>query len=66
MGHADLNATHIYVEIDMETKRRMLAKVDSPSIDKQAPWRSPHLAGKGEDGVVRDAYAAVTKTHTAQ
>ena len=26
LGHADINTTHVYVEIDMEMKRRMLEK----------------------------------------
>ena len=43
LGHADLNTTHIYVDIDMETKRRMLAKAESPRISKQAPWHRPHV-----------------------
>ena len=43
LGHADLNTTHIYVEIDMDTKRKMLAKADAPKINRQLPWHRPHL-----------------------
>ena len=43
LGHADLNTTHIYIEIDMETKRRMLAKAEAPRISRKAPWHRPHL-----------------------
>ena len=43
LGHADLNTTHIYVEIDMETKRKMLAKTAAPTISKKAPWHRPSV-----------------------
>lgn len=43
LGHADLNTTHIYVEIDMEMKRRMLAKADAPRIGRKAPWHRPQV-----------------------
>lgn len=43
LGHADLNTTHVYVEIDMEMKRRMLAKADAPRIGRKAPWHRPHI-----------------------
>jgi len=43
LGHADLNTTHVYVEIDMETKRRMLEKTSAPNISRKAPWRRPHV-----------------------
>lgn len=43
LGHADLNTTHIYLEIDMETKRRMLAKTEAPTICKEALWHRPHV-----------------------
>lgn len=43
LGHADLNTTHIYVEIDMNTKRKMLAKADAPNINRKLPWHRPHL-----------------------
>ena len=41
LGHADINTTHVYVEIDMEMKRRMLEKAPSPAVDRAAPWRQP-------------------------
>lgn len=43
LGHADLNTTHIYVEIDMEMKRKMIAKAGAPRIGKNAPWQKPHV-----------------------
>lgn len=43
LGHADLNTTHIYIEIDMETKRKMLEKTSAPQISKKAPWHRPSV-----------------------
>ncbi len=43
LGHADLNTTHDYVEIDMETKRKMLEKTPAPKIRRTAPWHRPHV-----------------------
>lgn len=43
LGHADLNTTHVYVEIDMETKRKMLDKTSAPKISKKHPWHRPHV-----------------------
>jgi site-specific recombinase XerD len=43
LGHADINTTHIYVEIDMNMKRDMIAKANAPFISEQAPWRRPHV-----------------------
>ncbi len=36
LGHVDINTTHIYLEIDMETKRKMLDKASAPDIKKRA------------------------------
>jgi site-specific recombinase XerD len=41
LGHADINTTHIYLEIDMEMKRKMIEKVDAPIINGRAPWHKP-------------------------
>ena len=43
LGHADINTTHVYVEIDMEMKRRMLEKAPSPEVNSTAPWRKPGI-----------------------
>lgn len=43
LGHADLNTTHVYVEIDMETKRKMLQKTPAPKITSKAPWHRPNV-----------------------
>lgn len=43
LGHADLNTTHIYVEIDMEMKRKMIEKAGAPKIGRKAPWQKPDV-----------------------
>jgi site-specific recombinase XerD len=41
LGHADLDTTHVYVEIDMEMKRKMIEKVTPPSSGKRTGWHKP-------------------------
>jgi len=43
LGHANINTTHIYIEIDMEMKRRMLQKVEAPAVNKPLPWQKPDV-----------------------
>jgi integrase/recombinase XerD len=43
LGHADINTTHIYVEIDMEMKRQMLQKAGPPDVKKPLPWQEPNI-----------------------
>jgi len=43
LGHADINTTHIYVEIDMEMKRQMLQKAGAPAVKKPLPWQKPDI-----------------------
>jgi len=43
LGHADLNTTHIYVEIDMEMKRKMIENAGAPKIGRNAPWQKPDV-----------------------
>jgi site-specific recombinase XerD len=43
LGHADINTTHVYLEIDMEMKRKMLEKTDSPTIGRKKPWHRPDI-----------------------
>jgi site-specific recombinase XerD len=43
LGHADINTTHIYVEIDMEMKRQMLQKAGAPDVKKPLPWQKPNV-----------------------
>jgi len=43
LGHASLNTTHIYIEIDMEMKRKMLEKTSPPRTKIKAPWHKPEL-----------------------
>jgi hypothetical protein len=34
-------AAHIYLEIDMEMKRRMIEKVNAPIFNNRPPWHKP-------------------------
>jgi integrase/recombinase XerD len=43
LGHADLNTTHIYIEIDMEMKRKMIDRAGAPRIGKIVPWQKPQV-----------------------
>jgi len=43
LGHADINTTHIYIELDMDMKRKMLETADAPKIKKKAPWQKPSI-----------------------
>jgi len=43
LGHADINTTHMYVEIDMEMKRQMLQKADAPVVSQVLPWQKPDI-----------------------
>ncbi|MFO7970593.1 MAG: tyrosine-type recombinase/integrase [Desulfobacterales bacterium] len=43
LGHADINTTHIYVEIDMEMKQRMIQKCAVPSVKKPLAWQKPDI-----------------------
>jgi len=43
LGHVDINTTHIYLEIDMETKRKMLERTDAPEINKKLAWSKPDV-----------------------
>jgi len=43
LGHADINTTHIYVQIDMEMKRQMLQKIRPPDVKKPLPWQNPNI-----------------------
>jgi len=43
LGHADINTTHIYVEIDMEMKRQMLQKARAPAVKGPLPWQKPNV-----------------------
>ncbi len=43
LGHADINTTHIYIEIDMEMKRKMLLKTKPPGVSKALPWQKPNI-----------------------
>ncbi len=43
LGHANINTTHIYIEIDMEMKRKMLEKTKAPAVSKIMPWQKPNV-----------------------
>jgi hypothetical protein len=34
---------HIYVEIDMEMKRKMITKAGAPKVGKNAAWQKPSV-----------------------
>jgi len=43
LGHADINTTHVYVEIDMEMKRQMLQNAEAPAVSNARPWQKPDI-----------------------
>jgi hypothetical protein len=44
LGHASLNTTHLYVEINMEMKKEILSKVQPPELKKQVKmWQRPKI-----------------------
>ncbi len=43
LGHADINTTHIYLEIDMEMKRRMLENTEAPTVTTAPDWQKPDI-----------------------
>jgi len=43
LGHADINTTHIYLEIDMEMKKRMLEKAGAPNVKMKGAWHKPDI-----------------------
>lgn len=43
LGHADINTTHIYLEIDMEMKRRMIEKASAPAMKEENLWHQPDI-----------------------
>ena len=53
LGHADINTTHIYVEIDMEMKHKILSTTRPPeSHDKMAKtqtWKKPAILKSLDD-----------------
>jgi len=47
LGHADINTTHLYVEIDMEMKRKILDVCNPPTSshekNKTKEWQKPDV-----------------------
>ena len=47
LGHADINTTHIYVEIDMEMKQKILSTTRPPESHnkrtKSQKWKKPEI-----------------------
>ncbi len=44
LGHASLNTTHMYVEIDMKMKERILATTTPPPASEKPPkWQQPEI-----------------------
>ncbi len=43
LGHADINTTHVYLEIDIKMKQEMISKAEGPSVGKPPPWQKPDI-----------------------
>lgn len=43
LGHAQINTTHVYLEVDMEMKRRMLANAGPPAANTPHVWQKPEI-----------------------
>lgn len=44
LGHASLNTTHMYVEINMEMKKKILSKTQSPKLKQEVKkWQRPKI-----------------------
>ena len=44
LGHASLNTTHMYIEIDMKLKKEILEKCQPPELkQKQKKWQQPKI-----------------------
>lgn len=43
LGHADINTTHYYLEIDMQMKREMIEKAGVPTVQEKVPWHEPSI-----------------------
>ena len=44
LGHASLNTTHMYVEIDMKMKEKILATTTPPPAPTESPeWQQPEI-----------------------
>jgi len=47
LGHADINTTHMYVEIDMDMKRKILDTCQTPAsnikTNKNKKWQKPNI-----------------------
>ena len=41
LGHADINTTLIYIEIDMAMKRKMIEQAGPPAVATPPPWQAP-------------------------
>ena len=39
LGHAKLETTNVYAEIDLETKARAIARCDESEANEAKPWR---------------------------
>jgi len=44
LGHADLNTTHMYVEINMKMKKEIISKLQSPKLKhEKKKWQNPKI-----------------------
>jgi site-specific recombinase XerD len=59
LGHADINTTHIYVEIDMEMKQKILSTTRPPESHKKETkmpkWKNPDILKWLDDLTKRSA-----------
>ncbi|RPJ20285.1 MAG: integrase [Planctomycetaceae bacterium] len=65
LGHADINTTHAYLEIDMDLKRRMLEKMDGPHARKKPAWHRPDILEWLEDLKSGPNYVQANRPKTA-
>ena len=67
LGPADINTTHVYVEIDMEMKRQMLQEAPAPAVQNAPPWRKPGILqwlNTGSSGKEPRPHLATPETRT--
>jgi integrase/recombinase XerD len=47
LGHANINTTHMYIEINMDLKRKILDSCEAPNIkskkNKTKKWLKPNI-----------------------
>jgi integrase/recombinase XerD len=65
LGHASLNTTHMYVEIDMKMKQKILATTTPPPSPKSKPdWQQPEILKWLDE--LTESHTLCEVTHTGQ